>query len=36
VSPFEGGPPGSARNLEKGIKKAKTKLASGPLFKVDH
>ena len=27
---------GSARNLEKGIKKAKTQLASGPLFKVDH
>ena len=27
---------GSARNLEKGIKKAKAQLASGPLFKVDH
>ena len=27
---------GSARSLEKGIKKAKTQLASGPLFKVDH
>ena len=27
---------GLARNPEKGIKKAKTQLASGPLFKVDH
>ena len=27
---------GSAGNLGKGIKKAKTQLASGPLFKVDH
>ena len=27
---------GSARSPEKGIKKAKTQLASGPLFKVDH
>jgi len=27
---------GSVINLGKGIKKSKTQLASGPLFKVDH